>query len=259
MPPATTGSPAVGATVSDGGHAGQGTGTSTALTIGAPPDFWLLPMTSTPPTVPAQAEPEPVPTPVDCAEQLKARFPALFGGGFKPLKLRIQADIQERAPGAFAKQALSAFLRRHTGRTGYLVAMTRSPHRFDLDGQPSGEVSAEHRQAAADELARRRGLRQATVDQAEEGRRLRASLLRDFEQTTLTRDNFCALKRIAPQALDALLATARQEAQAQAQAQARPAAPFARPQPPGPPGRHPGRPAEPRKPRDARPPRERAP
>ena len=155
------------------------------------------------------------PAPADCAEQLKARFPALFGGGFKPLKLRIQADIQERAPGVFTKPALSAFLRHHTGRTGYLVAMGRSAHRFDLDGQPSGEVSAEHRQAAADELARRRGLRQATVEQAEEGRRLRASLLRDFEQTTLTRDNFCALKRIAPQALDALLATARQEAQAQ--------------------------------------------
>ena len=187
------------------------------------------------------------PVSIDCAEQLKARFPALFGGGFKPLKLRIQADIQERAPGVFAKQALSAFLRRHTGRTGYLVAMTKSPHRFDLDGQPSGEVSAEHRQAAADELARRRGLRQATVDQAEEGRRRRASLLRDFEQTTLTRDNFCALKGIAPQALDALLATARQEAQAQA----RPAPPSSRPGHPGHPG-HPGRPAETRKPRGAR-------
>ena len=219
-------------------------------------------MTSIPSPAPAQAEPEPkpepglasaaVPVPVDCADQLKARFPALFGGGSKPLKLRIQADIQERAPGVFAKQALSAFLRRHTGRTGYLMAMTRSPHRFDLDGQPSGEISAEHRQAAADELARRRGLRQATADQAEEGRRLRASLLRDFEQTTLTRDNFCALKGIAPQALDALLATARQEAQA------RPAPPQPRPGHPAPPGR-PVRPADARKPRDARPPRERAP
>ena len=201
-------------------------------------------MTSIPSTAPAQAEPPPA----DCAEQLKARFPALFGSGFKPLKLRIQADIQERAPGVFAKQALSAFLRRHTGRTGYLVAMTRSPHRFDLDGQPSGEVSAEHRQAAADELARRRGLRQATVEQAEEGRRRRASLLRDFEQTTLTRDNFCALKGIAPQALDALLVTARQESQAQAQAQQAP--PSSRPG-------QPGRPPQPREPRGAHRPKER--
>ena len=205
-------------------------------------------MSSTLPIAPPPAEP----APVDCAEQLRARFPALFGGGFKPLKLRIQADIQERAPGVFAKPALSAFLRHHTGRTGYLVAISKSPHRFDLDGQPSGEVSAEHRQAAADELARRRGLRQATVDQVEEGRRRRASLLRDFEQTTLTRDNFCALKGIAPQALDALLVTARQEAQEQRQ----PVPPSSRHGHPGHPG-HPGRPAEARKPRDTRPPKER--
>src|SRR5437870_12706936 len=100
------------------------------------------PMEPTPPAPPA--------TPADCALQLKERFPALFGGPPKPLKLRIQADIQERAPGVFTKQALSAFLRRHTGSTAYLVAMTRSPHRFDLDGNPSGEVSEEHRKAATE-------------------------------------------------------------------------------------------------------------
>jgi len=148
----------------------------------------------------------------DCAQQLKERFPALFGGAAKPLKLRIQADIQERAPGVFGKHVLSAFFRRHTGSTGYLVAMSKSPHRFDLDGNPAGEVSEEHRNAAVEELARRRSLHQAKLDQAEEGRRYRAGLLRDFERTTLTPANFCALKGIAPEALDALLATARREA-----------------------------------------------
>ena len=158
-------------------------------------------MPSTPPTPAA-----------DCAEQLKQRFPALFGGPIKPLKLRIQADIQERAPGVFGKQAMSAFFRRYTGSTAYLVAMTKASHRFDLDGQPSGEISDEHRHAATEELARRRSLHQAKLDQAEEGRRYRAGLLRDFERTTLTPANFCALKGIAPQALDPLLATARREA-----------------------------------------------
>jgi len=148
----------------------------------------------------------------ECAAQLKERFPALFAGAVKPLKLRIQADIQERAPGVFGKHVLSAFFRRHTGSTGYLVAMTKSPHRYDLDGNPSGEVSEEHRQAASEELKRRRGVHQAKLDQAEEGRRYRAGLLRDFERTTLTPANFCALKGIAPDALDALLATARREA-----------------------------------------------
>src|SRR5438132_7590327 len=101
-------------------------------------------MTSmTPPPSPAPAEPM---SPAACAQQLKALFPALFAGAVKPLKLRIQVDIQERAPGVFTKQALSAFFRRHTGSTAYLIAISKAPNRIDLDGQPAGEVSAEHRQ-----------------------------------------------------------------------------------------------------------------
>src|SRR5690242_4005161 len=87
-------------------------------------------MSSTP--LPPPAAPEEQPRQTDCAEQLRQHFPALFGGGFKPLKLHIQADIQQRAPGVFTKQALTGFLRRHTGSTGYLIALTRSPHRYDL-------------------------------------------------------------------------------------------------------------------------------
>lgn len=177
----------------------------------------------------------PAPAAADCAEQLKQRFPALFGGAIKPLKLRIQADLQERAPGVFAKAALSAFFRRYTGSTGYLVAMTKSPHRFDLDGQPAGEISDEHKQAAVAELARRRSLHQAKLEQVDEARRNRAALLRDFEQTTLTPANFCALKGIAPQALDALLETARREAQERAQQRAQD--PGRRGPPPGAPRR----------------------
>jgi ProP effector len=160
------------------------------------------------------------PPAAECAEQLKQRFPALFGGAIKPLKLRIQADIQERAPGVFGKAALSAFFRRYTGSTGYLVAMTKASQRFDLDGQPAGDISEEHKQAAAEELARRRAAHQAKLEQVDEARRHRAALLRDFEQTTLTPANFCALKGIAPQALDALLATARREAQERMQQRA---------------------------------------
>lgn len=181
-------------------------------------------MTSELPAEPGTTEPPPSPAPAaahatatlspgECAAQLKQRFPALFGGPFKPLKLRIQADIQERAPGVFSKQALSAFFRRHTGSTGYLIAMSKATHRFDLDGQPSGEISEEHRNAAIEELARRRANHQAREELAEDARRKRAALLRDFETTTLTRGNFCALKGIAPEALDALLDTARKEAQ----------------------------------------------
>lgn len=150
--------------------------------------------------------------PFDCALRLKQVFPALFTGGAKPLKLRIQVDIQERAPGVFSKQALSAFFRRHTGSTSYLLAISKATNRFDLDGAPSGEVSDEHRKVALEELARRRGNHESRRALEDQQRRNRATLLNDFERTTLTPVNFCALKGIGVEELDGYLATARQEA-----------------------------------------------
>jgi sRNA-binding protein len=152
-------------------------------------------------------------TPAACAAQLKQLFPALFAGAPKPVKLRIQADIQERAPGVFTKQVLSAFLRRHTGSHAYLLALTKAKERFDLDGQPSGELSEEHRKVAADELARRRENTESRVALEQQQRRNRATLLRDFQTTTLTPANFCALKGVPVDELDKLLDIARQEAQ----------------------------------------------
>lgn len=179
-------------------------------------------------------------SPAETGARLAALFPALFAGQPKPLKLRIQADIQERAPGEFSKQALSAFLRRHTGATSYLIAVSKATHRFDLDGQPAGELSDEHRQVAADELKRRRQLRDARREEEVKGRRERAALLRDFERTTLTEANFCALKGLSPEQLAATLAQARDEAKEDA---ARPAPHpdrrHGRPDRPGRPG-HPG-------------------
>jgi len=176
-------------------------------------DAPLPPDAPNPDTTAAPSPTGPAPmTAAACAQQLAERFPALFAGKPRPVKLRIQADIQERAPGVFTKQALSAFLRRHTGSTAYLIALTTLGQRFDLDGQPAGELSEEHRQAAVDELARRRALHAQRREEEQQARRNRANLLRDFESTRLTPANFCALKGIAPEALDALLAVAREEA-----------------------------------------------
>jgi sRNA-binding protein len=99
-------------------------------------------------------------SPAQTAAELAQRFPALFGGDGppKPLKLRIQADIQQRAPGVFTRKTLSPFLHRHTTSTPYLKALVASADRFDLDGQPAGVVADEHRQAAQVELERRRAL-----------------------------------------------------------------------------------------------------
>ncbi len=146
------------------------------------------------------------------AAALKELFPALFSGPARPVKLRIQADIQERAPGKFSKQQLSAFLRRYTGGTGYLIGLTKAKQRFDLDGQPAGDISDEHRQAAQEELTRRRGITETRRADEERGRQERAQLLRDFSRTTLTPANFCALKGLSQEQLDAQLALAREEA-----------------------------------------------
>lgn len=114
------------------------------------------PATSPPAGTAASAQ-RPEPTLAETTAALAERFPALFTPGQpRPIKLRIQADIQARSQGAFTRKQLSIFLHRHTTSTAYLRALVASPKRFDLDGQPAGEVAAEHVEAAKVELERRR-------------------------------------------------------------------------------------------------------
>jgi sRNA-binding protein len=134
----------------------------------------------------------------------------------------------------FTRKSLSGFLHRYTTGTPYLLALTRQEQRFDLDGQPAGELAAEHREAAATELTRRRGIvearraaentakreaeaaarqqQQASHQADQQARRDRAQLLRAFETSPLTPANFCALKGITGAELEPLLAHARAEA-----------------------------------------------
>lgn len=217
----------------------------TAATDGAP-DASPSPSDTVPAVAPEPASPDAGPAAV--AKQLRSLFPGLFAGPPKPIKLRIQTDIQQRAPGMFTKQALSGFLRRLTGSHGYLLALTRAKHRFDLDGAPAGELSEEHRLAALEELNRRRGNREAREAAEEDQRRQRAALLRDFESTRLTEANFCALKGLTPEQLQPLLAQARQELLERRQAMA-PAGDGRDPRRAGPPGRRPDRPERPDGPR----------
>ena len=188
-------------------------------------------------------------SPAACAARLAELFPALFATAApQPLKLRIQADIQQRAPGIFTKKSLSIFLHRHTTHTAYLRAVANAPLRIDLDGQPAGDIADEHRQAAVLELERRRAMHDArreaernaqrtANDEArrtraaeEEQRREASGLLRAFETTTLTRANFCALKGLTETQLDTMLTQARQ-APPPVRLEARPADPRG-PRPP---------------------------
>ena len=191
-------------------------------------------------------------SPEAAAERLKALFPALFAGAPKPIKLKIQADIEARAPGVFPKAVLTAFLRRYTAGNAYLRALVREPHRVDLDGQPAGEVADEHREAAKKALAERRERQQAREQEMEAARRWRLDLLTDWQRTALNRTNFCALKGVEEASLDALLA------QAKAELAAMPPAPPRRP-PTGRPGQRPeGRPQDRRGPRADRGPKPKA-
>jgi ProP effector len=200
------------------------------------------------PTAAAQRLPD-LP-PAECAALLAARFPAVFGKDVhRPLKLRIAADIQQEVPNTFTKRALSAFLHRHTTSTLYLKALANEAQRYDLSGTAAGEVSAEHREAAAEEVQRRRAMQQQRRAGAIESQRKvelaqreadgkeraeRARLLRTFETSNLTRANFCALMGVADAELDALLAQARDERQRHAVAPG----PTA-PRPPRPPNARP--------------------
>jgi ProP effector len=148
----------------------------------------------------------------DCGPRLKQLFPALFSNPPKPLKLRIQADIQVRAPGQFTKPQLSAFLRRHTGSHAYLNALVKATHRFDLDGNPGDELSDEHRNAAVEELARRRANTQARIALELEQRANRATLLAEYEANTLPAAEFAAAKGVPEAELEPLIARARKEA-----------------------------------------------
>jgi len=152
------------------------------------------------------------PTQEDCGPQLKKLYPALFSNPPKPLKLRIQADIQTRSPGLFTKPQLSAFLRRYTGSHAYLNALVKATHRFDLDGVPGDELSDEHRTAAGEELARRRANTQARIELETEQRANRATLLKEFEANTLPAAEFAAAKGVPEAELEPLIARARKEA-----------------------------------------------
>ena len=224
-------------------------------------------------------------SPAACGAKLAELFPALFApeGPPRPLKLRIQADIQQRAPQTFTRKSLGLFFSRYTTSNAYLKALLNAPHRYDLDGQPAGEIADEHKAAATEEMARRRAIveekrtaerearraaekaafkerqkaeraaqperrappqarpqaphaqkahqpprpprsgpaREAPHRPANEppqapviedpARRERAFLLRAFETSSLTKANFCALKRLTEAELEAQLELARRE------------------------------------------------
>lgn len=72
----------------------------------------------------------------------------------KPLALRIDKAIAARFPELDRKVIRNA-MRLHTASTRYLKVMEKATARFDLDGQPEGEVTDEQRAHAKQTLKER--------------------------------------------------------------------------------------------------------
>ena len=85
-------------------------------------------------------------------ETLTTRFAAFRDG--LPLALGIHKAIKEQMPEVDLGQ-LRLALKAHTASFRYLKAIATGKQRFDLDGNPAGELTDEHREIAANELRQR--------------------------------------------------------------------------------------------------------
>jgi ProP effector len=77
---------------------------------------------------------------------LAKRFPAAFAinpSYRRPLKLGIHRDILAQLGDIIAPRDLSVALRIYVGNLGYLAALTTGADHVDLNGQPTGTVTAE--------------------------------------------------------------------------------------------------------------------
>ncbi len=113
-------------------------------------------------------------------KRLQAESPAFRE--CKPLALKIDASILTRFP-EFDRKNLRIALRMFTASTKYLKAVERGTERFDLDGKPAGEVTAEQREHAATTLKERFAAvakQQREKREAEEAERRREEKLRQL-------------------------------------------------------------------------------
>ncbi|HRP25558.1 MAG TPA: ProQ/FinO family protein [Thauera sp.] len=98
------------------------------------------------------AKPAPRLEPRAMLKRLEAECPVFRD--CKPLALKIDNSIIERFPD-FERKTLRIALRMHTASTRYLKAVERNAQRFDLDGNPVGEVTEEQRVHASTTLKER--------------------------------------------------------------------------------------------------------
>ena len=88
-------------------------------------------------------------TPNPVLATLISSFAAFRDG--QPLAIGIHKAINERLPD-IGDGPLRTTLKAYTASTKYLKAIANGQHRFDLDGNPAGEITAEQRQQALETL-----------------------------------------------------------------------------------------------------------
>src|SRR5215469_13249267 len=91
--------------------------------------------------------------------KLAERFPAAFAINprhRRPLKLGIHVDILAQLSDTIAPRDLSVALRIYVGNIGYLKALVTGADRIDLNGMPTGTVTAEHADIAKAQYEQRR-------------------------------------------------------------------------------------------------------
>jgi len=101
---------------------------------------------------PAPATPNPVQSARELLKGLQERFPVFRK--HLPLSIGIDKQIIALEP-EINRKLLRIALGLHTRSTSYLKAMEKAATRFDLEGNPSGEVPEEHRTRAAEMLKER--------------------------------------------------------------------------------------------------------
>ena len=157
------------------------------------------PAATTPDAAPGVAKAPRTPHPV--LEQLAGLYPHLFGAVFRPLKRGIFQDLLAAHPDAFEREALKVALGIHTRSTRYLQSVAAGLQRHDLQGQPVEPMAPEHVHHALLETYRRRQGR-GPEDLAA---KLRARIVRNFEASGLTREEYAERVRTRDEAANALL------------------------------------------------------
>jgi ProP effector len=85
-------------------------------------------------------------------ETLISTFPAFKDG--QPLAIGIHKAIKARLPD-IGEGSLRMVLKNYTASTKYLKAIANGKQRFDLEGNPAGDVTAEQRQQALETIKER--------------------------------------------------------------------------------------------------------